>query len=100
MEIDQIAPGSLLGLMVLGLTHLQPGIDLGFIGMPGCELFASLDVLVTFTLAGPPAPFAFPIANSTSLVGFVLNAQGGTLTPGANPMNINVSNGLMITVGL
>jgi len=99
MQIDQIAPGSLLGLMVLGLTHLQPGIDLGIIGMPSCELFTTLDVLLTFPLAGPPAPFPFPIANSTSIVGFVLNAQGGTLTPGANPMGINVSNGLMITVG-
>ena len=100
MEVDQIAPGSLLGLMVLGLTHLQPGIDLGIIGMPGCELATTLDVLVTFTLLGPPAPFPFPIANSPSLVGFVLNAQAGTLTPGANPMGIYVSNGLEITVGL
>jgi hypothetical protein len=66
MEVDQVAAGSLLGIMVLGLTQFLPGVDLTAIGMPGCELFTSLDALSTFPLAGPPAPFVFAIPNSTT----------------------------------
>jgi len=99
MEVDQIAPGSLLGIMVLGLNAVQPGFDLSALGMPGCELLATLDALLTFPLAGAPTPFSFPIANNPALAGFSLHAQAATVTPGANPLGLYTSNGLSMLVG-
>ena len=99
MEVDQIAPGSVIGIMVLGLNAVQPGFDLTPLGMPGCELLATLDALLTFPLAGSPAPFPFTIANDPALAGFTLHAQAATLTPGANPLGLYTSNGLSMLVG-
>jgi hypothetical protein len=98
MEVTQNA-GAVIGLMVLGVTNFSPGIPLDGIGMEGCELYASLDVLLTFVLSGPPTPYGFAIANNTALLGATFYAQAATLTPGLNTLGIASSNGLGALVG-
>ena len=99
MNVDQIASGSLLGVMAFGFLQFVPGIDLSGIGMIGCELNVSLDALLSFAVTGNPTPYSFGVPNVTSLVGFLFHAQAATLTPGANALNLLASNGLEITLG-
>ncbi len=99
MEIEP-TPGSLIGLMVLGLASFSPGIDLTVLGMNGCELYASLDALLTVPLVGPPTPFPFAIPNTQALVGMNLSAQAATLVPGLNPLGLSSSNGLRMVLGI
>ena len=100
MEVDQITAGSLFGIMVFGQTAFPNGVDLTPIGMPDCQLYASLDNLLSFPLTGTPTPFLLPIPATASLAGFILEAQAATLTPGSTPLNLLSSNGLEITLGL
>ncbi len=98
LEVSQNV-GAVVGLMVLGVSNFSPGIPLDSIGMEGCELYASLDVLVTFVLSGPPTPFPFPIANNPALLGATFFAQAATLTPGLNALGLASSNGLGAVIG-
>ncbi len=98
MEIDPTL-GSLIGIMVLGTAGFSPGIDLSVIGMNACELYASLDVLVTVPMVGPPTPFPFVIPNSQAFVGTNIYAQAATLVPALNPLGMSSSNGLRMQLG-
>ena len=100
MEVDQITAGSLAGFMVFGATSFPNGIDLSGIGMVGCELYVSLDSLLSFPLVGTPTPFAIAVPATPGLIGTVFHAQAATLTPGATALNLLSSNGLQITLGL
>jgi hypothetical protein len=99
MQVDQITQGSALGVMVFGLSTIPGGLDLTFLGMGGCSLYATLDTLVPFALTGSPTSYAFPIANSSALIGVSFAAQAATLTPAATPLNLLSSNGLRVTLG-
>jgi hypothetical protein len=100
MDVDQITPGSLLGVMVFGGTTFSPGLDLTAIGMPGCQLYASLDALLSFPLTGSPTSYGFPVPNNPNLTGFQFYAQAATLTAGVNQLGLAASNGLALTLGL
>lgn len=100
MEIDQVTTGSLIALAMVGTQQFVNGVDLTFLGMPGCALYTSLDVIATVPLSGPPATVALPVPNTPSLIGVSVFAQAATLTPNANPFGFVSSNGLAITVGL
>lgn len=99
LELTNVAPGSVLGFLVLGLTQYQPGIDLGPLGMPGCTLFASLDGVQAFPLV-PQPQFGLALPNNTALVGYQAYAQGATLTPGLNPLGLVVSNAGTMSIGI
>jgi len=100
MDIDQSTNGALIGLMLFGSTGFDPGIDLSVIGMPGCSLYANLDLMLTVVLPGPVTPFPISIPNNPSLAGMLLFGQAAGLVPTANPLGIATSNGIKLTVGV
>ncbi|MCU0863144.1 MAG: hypothetical protein MUC36_05085 [Planctomycetes bacterium] len=100
MDVDQITAGSLIGIMAFGATTFTPGLDISSIGMPGCQLYASLDALLSFPLTGSPTTYSFPVPSSPTLTGLVFYAQAATLTPGVNQLGLTASNGLELTLGL
>jgi hypothetical protein len=100
MDLDQGSNAALVGVIVLGVTGFDPGVDLTPIGMPGCQLYASLDVLSTVLFSGPITSFALPIPNNSGLAGVQVFAQGAALLPGVNPLGLGTSNGLVLTLGL
>ena len=88
----QVNNGALLDLIILGVT--DPNIpDLFFLGLPGCGLRASLDLITI----GSTVSVAIP-ANPT-LVGQILYANGASLAPGVNAFGAITSNGIAGTIG-
>jgi hypothetical protein len=87
-----VSNSALLDLIILGTT--DPNIsDLFFIGMPGCGLRASLDLIVT----GSTVSLAVP--NTTSLSGASLFANAASIAPGANAFGFISSNGIQGLIG-
>ena len=99
-----VPPSALIHIGIVGLT--RPGLPLGLLlGATGCDLNASLDVLV--------GPDFFPTANFTwtamnlpalpmNFAGFEFNAQAAVLGTTANSalgLGLLTSNGLKCTVG-
>ena len=80
--------------------NIDRNLDLGVIGMPGCELYASLDVLVTVPLPGPLTTFPLAIPNVPALAGSLLFGQSAAFVPTANPLGIATSNGVKLTLGV
>ena len=100
MDIDQSTNGAIIGLMVFGGTGFDPGINLTLIGMPGCELYASIDVLLTVVLSGPLTTFPLAIPNVPALAGSLLFGQAAAFVPTANPLGIATSNGMKLILGV
>jgi hypothetical protein len=100
-ETSNITAGTLFNVFVMGFAGIPaPGINLGFLGMPGCfQLIQPVTTLVTPVLSGiASSPLGIP--NSASYLGTVVFAQSAPLTAGYNTAGIVTSNGLCIRVGL
>ncbi|MCB9876889.1 MAG: choice-of-anchor J domain-containing protein [Planctomycetes bacterium] len=88
----QTSNGALFDVIVVGLV--DPNIaDLSFIGMPGCGIRATLDLIFNSSTATVPVP------NVPSLVGIPLYANGASLAPAVNALELITSNGVQGTIG-
>lgn len=72
-------------------------LDLGGVGMPGCELQASLDFVAHVGVLGIPG--RLPIPADPALIGARFYAQSFVTAPGVNPLGFVVSNPLNCRVG-
>jgi hypothetical protein len=80
-----------------GLT--PPGIDLGFLGAPGCNQLIALGGASTVLLFGQPTVSqTLTLPSGPSWVGFQVYAQGASFVPGANPLGVITSNGVQTTI--
>ncbi|MFN6144853.1 MAG: hypothetical protein ACK5AL_00670 [Planctomycetota bacterium] len=102
MDVNRIAPGSVLAVLVVGVTPLPGPIDLGAVGMPFCTLYAALDSLQALPLPGgaPAVTIGLPLPLNPALAGSSVQAQAATVTPGATPLNLLSSNGLDLKLGV
>ena len=100
-----LAPGiPRIGLFVLSANGPIPGgLDLGFVGMPGCSLYQAPDFVHTaFENVAAPGdirlPFALPAAVFS---GFDIHVQGAALHAVLQPnaLGMTVSNGVCLTLG-
>jgi hypothetical protein len=99
-SVDNIPAGSSSGALCIGLTKLDPGTDLGVIGMPECRLHGSLEVCYNFTVAGSSATSSFNVPVDSSIAGLHLYAQALTITPGFNVLGLLASNGVDLKLDL
>jgi hypothetical protein len=99
MTIGNIPATGVLGVTILGLS--DPAIpDLGFLGLPGCGLRASLDLLGAFPVAGATQPFNVPLPNNPSVVGIDLFASAAVFqAPPINAFGAITGNGIRGRVG-
>lgn len=76
-------------------------LSLAGIGMPGCFLRQSAEVLglVATATGGGAAAYDWPLPNLGSLIGLRVYLQGWALAPGENTANLIVSNGLEWVIG-
>ncbi len=105
-NMPEAAPGSgiYVGVLILSLSS-SPGIDLGFLGAPGCLLHVgSLDVMQTMVGVSPTQSMSFTIPAGAPL-GTLLHAQSaalfvpGSLPNGQNAFGLTTSNGILSRIG-
>jgi len=82
--------GSAAGLLVFGLGRSPQ--SLGGLGMPGCVLDPSPDVMVLLQQSGGTAVFPWVLPNTSALNGIQVHAQGFVGDPAANAAGALVSN--------
>jgi hypothetical protein len=98
--VGNIPAGSPFGMTIYGIA--DPNIpDLGFIGMPGCPLRSTLDLIDgPFLIGGPTANVSFPIPNNPAILNFHLFTQGVVFTiPPLNAFGAITSNGIDGKIG-
>lgn len=96
-EVRRVPPGSLLGVMIYSTTPVA--LDLTFLGLDGCSLWAALDLTnVLFPIQdGVSSPIVVP--NLPALVGFPVAAQVVVAVTGFNAFGAITSNGVLGVVG-
>ncbi len=98
------APQGNAVLLLVGLAELDPGIDLGTIGAPGCNayLLPSASDFQFLNLVGgaPTTVFAISIPSSPSLTGLHVTSQVVSDDVDANAFGWKFSNALRWTIGI
>jgi hypothetical protein len=101
LNTTNIPAASAIGVSILSLTEYPaPGFDLAALGMPGCRLYAGLDVLNTFLIGGPSASVSWVVPNVPSASGVVIMNQSAVLKPGVNAFGAITSNALQLLLGI
>ena len=98
LNTANVPASALLGLTLLGTTEFTTGVDLTFLGMPGCRAYTSLDASVAFVPVGGAGSQALPVPVNPSLAGAVVLTQGAAFAPGINTFGFVMSNGLRLTL--
>lgn len=97
---NNVPAGAPIGATMLSFQPFNPGVDLGFLGAPGCAQYLNPWASVTSVITTPGSfsiPFSIP--NDPSYVGLILSGQSAALVPGANALGALTSNGLTMNIG-
>lgn len=99
VDVSNVPPILPIALVYFGTT-VNPGFDLGFFGMPGCELYQLLDFYNAAIPVGPTwsGSLNLPVPNNPAIAGTEWTGQALAFTL-ANPANLVSSNGLTLTAG-
>jgi hypothetical protein len=92
-------PGPSLGLVVLSFGAVVPGLDLGYLGMPGCTQHIALGGAVTLGAVVGNGSIPLSIPTDPFYFGFNVFAQGAALVSGVNPLGGLASNGVRLVFG-
>lgn len=99
LSVDNIPAGSLLGGLFFG-SKIDPGLDLGLFGLPGCQQYCTLSSSVGFGIPGVTAGISLPLPSNPAFAGLHVSLQVATLTPGVNAAEILTSNGIDMKVDI
>lgn len=97
-DVPNLVP---LGLVFFGDTIVNPGIDLGIIGAPGCNGYTNANLgSATFpvTLPAGTGSFTLAIPNNPALTGATFTSQLAAFTT-LNALTLATSNGASWTLG-
>ncbi|MBK8980515.1 MAG: CHRD domain-containing protein [Planctomycetes bacterium] len=98
LAVTDVPAGSQIGIVLLGLEQF-PGIDLGPLGAPGCQLLVNPQFLtIDIAVSGSTAGLSIPIPNVPALVGASFAAQVLTVSPGQNAIGIAATNGERLVI--
>ena len=97
---SNIPAGTGAAILILSPTILNPGVDLTGLNMPGCTLYAPLDILFAFATPSTTATYAWGVPNDPTLSGVSAASQVATLSPGINAAGIAMSNALNLLFGI
>lgn len=93
-----------LGLNLLSLGQIPaPGLDLGFLGMPGCAALIDINSMVGNLISNLPGfsmSITWPLPSNPSLNGIVIYSQSLMLEAGINAFNGVTSNGVVLELGI
>ncbi len=88
------------GVQILGVQRFTPGVDLTFLGMPGCLLHTSLDMVNVLFPASQVGTYSIPVPNDPGMQGGLIRAQSAAWVDGVNAAGLITSNGLELGVGI
>jgi len=97
---SNIPAGTGIGILILSPTILNPGVDLTSLNMPGCTLYAPLDILFGFATPGSTATYAWAIPVDPTLSGVAAASQVTTLSPSVNSVGLAFTNALQLLFGI
>jgi len=98
---SNLTPGTILGALAAGQQVISPALDLGSIGMPGCELHTNFFILLTQTVDPVSGNFINPlvIPANAALQDQQFVFQSAPFTGGFNSLGLVSSNGLCMRLG-
>ncbi len=94
-----LPPTTTLASLGLGFLAYEPGTDLSVIGMIGCYELTRADILLPATVNGTMATSQIPVPNDPALIALRTYLQANAVVPGANPLNLVLSDGYRLTIG-
>ena len=95
-DVPAVAP---VGVTFFGDAAVNPGLDLTFLGMPGCFAYTNGNLTSgTFVVTGSTGSVPLPIPSTAGLVGLSLTCQSLAFSL-ATPANLITSNGTQFTIG-
>ncbi|MEZ5965929.1 MAG: kelch repeat-containing protein [Planctomycetota bacterium] len=105
LELDMAGATSATLASFLVLGGADPGLDLtpwlsgGAVGLDGCVLHASLDLLLPMTRQGSLAQISLPVPAAIELAGQRLFVQGLQVAPGESAVGAVPSDAFAVTIG-
>lgn len=94
-----VPPFVLFGVSNTSHQGLALPLSLAALGMPGCSLWTSIDVVASTAASGNQASLLIGIPPTTSILGARLFGQALLFDVGANPFGATVSNGCEMIIG-
>ena len=97
---SNVPANTLFSVRALTVGQL-PGIDLGFLGAPGCALWVDLGGTVDLqtSFQTPDADFTLQVPNNTALLGAIGYSQAAAFSPTANAFGMLTSNQIAYVFG-
>jgi hypothetical protein len=92
---SNIPAATILTGHILSFGQIFPGVDLGFLGAPGClQLINTAGSSSVLLFGSPTVSHSVTIPNVASFAGIIFFTQSASLTPGVNPLGLLTSNGV------
>jgi hypothetical protein len=93
------APFGIFGLSNTNWSSLPLPLDLGIVGMPGCNAYVSVDDVAALVNNFGTARWTIPVPNNAGLVGMHVYLQGMVVDPRVNSFGAVVSNAADCVIG-
>ena len=88
-----------LATLGIGFLRFDPGLDLSILGMRGCSQLTPADILLPATISGTTAQATIPVPLDPAPTALRVYLQANAVVPGANPLDLVLSDGLRLTLG-
>jgi hypothetical protein len=94
-----VPTGTVAALSILSLNPIIGGLDLTFLGMPGCRAYQQLTVATSIPVIGGTGFTPLTVPNTVTLVGSKVFNQSTVLALNINAAHMVTSNGLELSIG-